>query len=220
EEIVRDSLQALRFQQRLNRLNNQDNQRSSSGQNQNNNSQNYGNAYAYEDDLLSDEAVVVPKYKMKESETQRIGIELQTILSQPKSRYDLRLIDGDTLEVPRELETVKMTGQLLYPISSRYDQKKSFRNYIADAGGFSENADRRKAYVVYANGSADRTRSFLFFKNYPEVRPGAEIIVPQKANRVRMSPQAWVGIGTGLASMAFTIALIMNQIQQNNDQTP
>ena len=222
EEIVRDSLQALRFQQRLNRLNNQDNQRSSSGRDQNNannNSQDYGTPYDYEDDLLADEAVVVPKYKMRESETQRIGIELQTILAQPQSRYDLRLVDGDTLEVPRELETVKMTGQLLYPISSRYDQRKSFRNYIADAGGFSENADRRKAYVVYANGSADRTRSFLFFKNYPEVRPGAEIVVPEKANRVRMSPQAWIGIGTGLASMAFTIALIADRLQ-NNNQTP
>ncbi len=215
EEIVRDSLQALRFQQRLNRLNNPDNQRSSSGSNQNNTnngSQNYGNSYDYEEDLLSDEAVVVPKYKMEESETQRIGIELQNILAQPESHYDLRLIDGDTLNVPRELETVKMTGQLLYPISSRYDRGKNFKNYIADAGGFSENADRRKAYVVYANGSADRTRSFLFFKNYPEVRPGAEIIVPQKANRVRMSPQAWVGIGTGLASLALTIILITDRL--------
>ncbi len=217
EEIVRDSLQALRYQQRINRLNNPDDQRSSSGRNQNNNTQNYGEPYDYEDDLLSEEAVVVPKYKMKESETQRIGIELETILKDPRSRYDLRLIDGDTLDVPRELETVKMTGQLLYPISSRYDQRKSFKNYIADAGGFSENADRRKAYVVYANGSADRTRSFLFFKNYPEVRPGAEIVVPQKANRVRMSPQAWVGIGSGLASLAFTIVLIVNQIEQNNN---
>ncbi len=221
EEIVRDSLRALRYQQRLNRMNDTNNQRSSSDRNQNNatNNNNYSASYDYDDDLLSDEAVVVPKYKMKESETQRIGIELQAILAQPRSRYDLRLIDGDTLDVPRELETVKMTGRLLYPISSRYDQRKNFKNYIADAGGFAEDADRKKAYVVYANGSADRTRSFLFFKNYPEVRPGAEIIVPQKANRVRMSPQAWVGIGTGLASMAFTIALIMNQIQENN-RTP
>ena len=222
EEIVRDSLQALRYQQRINRLNDADNQRSSSGRNQNNannSNQRYGDPYAYEDDLLSEEAVVVPKYKMKESETQRIGIELETILKDPRSRYDLRLIDGDTLEVPRELETVKMTGQLLYPISSRYDRRKDFKSYIADAGGFTKEADRRKAYIVYANGTADRTRSFLFFKNYPEVRPGAEIIVPQQAERVRMTPQAWVGIGTGLASMAFTVALIINQFEQNN-RTP
>lgn len=222
EEIVRDSLQALSYQRRLNRMDDADNRRSSTEDNQGNarNSQSYRASDYLEDELLSDEAVVVPKYKMKESETQRIGIELQAILAQPKSRFDLRLVDGDTLDVPRELETVKMTGQLLYPISSRYDRRKSFKNYIADAGGFAENADRKKAYVVYANGSADRTRSFLFFKNYPEVRPGAEIIVPERANRVRMSPQAWIGIGTGLASMAFTIALIMNQIQANNDRTP
>ena len=220
EEIVRDSLRALRYQRRLDRINERDNQRSSD-RNQASSAGNRINApsddYLLDDDLLSEEAVVVPKYKMSESETQRIGIELQTILAQPGSRYDLRLVNGDTLDVPRELETVKMTGQLLYPISSRYDQRKRFKNYIADAGGFSENADRRKAYVVYANGSADRTRSFLFFKNYPEVRPGAEIVVPQKANRVRMSPQAWVGIGSGLASLAFTIVLIVNQIEQNNN---
>ncbi len=214
QEIVRDSLQALRYQQRLNRLNEREGQSSSSDRNGNTGSRRYESSYDYvEDDLLTEE-IIVPKYKMDESETQRIGIELQSILSQPKSRYDLRLVDSDTLHVPRELETVKMTGQLLYPISSRYDQRKSFKNYIADAGGFSEDADRRKAYVVYANGSADRTRSFLFFKNYPEVRPGAEIVVPQKANRVRMSPQAWVGIGSGLASLAFTIVLIVNQLDQ------
>ena len=65
EEIVRDSLQALRYQQRINRLNNLDDQRSSSGRNQNNadNRDQRYDAYAYEDDLLSEEAVVVPKYK-------------------------------------------------------------------------------------------------------------------------------------------------------------
>ncbi len=219
EEIVRDSLQALRYQQRINRLNDADNQRSSSGQNQNNNSQNYGNAYAYEDDLLSGEAVVVPKYKMKESETQRIGIELETILKDPRSRYDLRLIDGDTLEVPRELETVKMTGQLLYPISSRYDRRKDFKSYIADAGGFTKEADRRKAYIVYANGTADRTRSFLFFKNYPEVRPGAEIIVPQQAQRQRLSPQAWIAIGTGITTLTLAIITIVDRLDRSDSSS-
>ena len=217
EEIVRDSLQALRYQQRINRLNDTDNQRSSSGRNQNNNNQNYGEPYGYEDDLLSEEAVVVPKYKMKESETQRIGIELETILKDPRSRYDLRLINGDTLDVPRELETVKMTGQLLYPISSRYDRKKDFKSYIADAGGFTKEADRRKAYIVYANGSADRTRSFLFFKNYPEVRPGAEIIVPERAERGRMTAQAWIAVGGGIATIASLVVATLVQVDRLND---
>ena len=213
EEIVRDSLQALRYQQRINRLNDADDQRSLSGRNQNNNNQNYGEPYAYEDDLLSEEAVVVPKYKMKESETQRIGIELETILKDPQSRYDLRLIDGDTLDVPRELETVKMTGQLLYPISSRYDQKKSFKSYIADAGGFSDNADRRKAYIVYANGSADRTRSFLFFKNYPEVRPGAEIVVPMKPPRNGVNIQQLAVVSSALATLSLVVIRITDVLQ-------
>ena len=211
EERLRDSLQALQYQQQLTNRNDARRQpvnRTASEQNSN------GQYIYWEDDFLTEEAVVVPRYKIREAETQEIGIQLNTILSKPKSKYDLRLIDGDTLDIPRELETVKMTGELLYPISSRYDQRKSFKKYIADAGGFTKEADRRKAYVVYANGSADRTRSFLFFKNYPKVRPGAEIVVPERPERQRISPQAWVGIGTGVASLTLTIITVIDRLDR------
>ncbi len=168
EEILRDSIRAARYQQQLN---NSLRQQAEGG---------FAAAPVYIDEGALEEEVVVPKYKMEENETQSIGIELAQILRRSGSRFDLRLIDGDTINVPQELETVKMTGQLLYPVSSRYDDSKKFKSYIADAGGFSDNADRKRAYIVYADGSADQTRSFLFFKNYPKVRPGAEIVVPQR----------------------------------------
>ena len=212
EEILRDSLRALQYQQRLANTATPNN----SGQ-RNRNTQTADERYLYDEgSLLEEETVVVPKYKIKETETQDIGIQLTGILAKPKSKYDLRLIDGDTLDIPRELETVKMTGELLYPIASRYDRNKSFKKYIADAGGFTKEADRRKAYIVYANGSADRTRSFLFFKNYPKVRPGAEIVVPERAERQRLSPQAWIGIGTGLTTLTITIITIVDRLDRSN----
>ena len=213
EEILRDSLQALRALQYQQLTTNPDDNRRRPVNSTISSEQRYRDPYYGEGELGEDETVVVvPKYKIEESETQGIGIRLASILSQPKSKYDLRLIDGDTLDIPRELETVKMTGELLYPISSRYDRNKGFKKYIADAGGFSKEADRRKAYIVYANGSADRTRSFLFFKNYPKVRPGAEIVVPEREERQRLSPQAWIGIGSGLTTITITILTIIERL--------
>jgi protein involved in polysaccharide export with SLBB domain len=146
--------------------------------------------------------------RVEVSKTNAIGIDLRKILENPSSKYDLILLPGDTLEVPQELQTVRMKGQLLYPSSTRFDRSVGFRHYISEAGGFTKRADKNRAYVVYANGSVDRTNSFLFFRDYPKVKPGAEIIVPQKQGG--MSAQAWVGIGSTLASIALTIVTVIN----------
>ncbi len=148
------------------------------------------------------------KGKVEISETNTIGIDLGRIMENPDSKYDLILLPGDTLEVPQELQTVRMNGQLLYPSSTRFDRSRGFRHYISESGGFTKQADKGRAYIVYANGSVDRTNNFLFFKNYPKVKPGAEIIVPQKQGG--LSAQAWIGIGSTLASIALTIVTVIN----------
>jgi protein involved in polysaccharide export with SLBB domain len=104
-----------------------------------------------------------------------IGINLEEILKNPGSKYDLILQDGDILSVPRQLQTVRLRGELLYPITVRYDDVLSFKNYISKAGGFSEDARRKKTYILYANGSVDRTRKFLFWNNYPRLKPGLKL---------------------------------------------
>ena len=147
-----------------------------------------------------------------EPETETIGIDLAEILQNPKSKYDLILQSGDTLRIPKELQTVKLSGELLYPVSARYDENKGFSSYISQAGGFTKEADKKRSYIVYANGAVDRTRKFLFFNNYPKVKPGAEIIVPTKPERQGLSPQAWISIGTGLATLTLTIVTILDRL--------
>jgi protein involved in polysaccharide export with SLBB domain len=137
-----------------------------------------------------------------------IGIDLMEILKNPKSKYDLILQDGDVLSIPRQLQTVRMRGELLYPITVRYDEGLSFKDYISRSGGFSEDARRRKTYVLYANGSVDRTRKFIFWNNYPKVEAGAEIIVPKKPERQQLTAQAWIALSTSIA----TLALVVQQI--------
>ena len=138
-----------------------------------------------------------------------VGIDLQRILNKPLSKVDLIVEDGDVIRVPRQLQTVKVTGEVLNPNSIVYSRNKGFKQYLNGAGGFTSNALKRGAYIKYANGSVDATRGFLFFKNYPRVKPGAEILVPKRAERERMTAQSWIGIGTAVASLGAIIVSLL-----------
>ena len=138
-----------------------------------------------------------------------VGINLDRILDKPMSRQDLILEEGDIVRVPKQLQTVKVTGEVLNPNSIVYIPGKSFKQYINGAGGFTSTAWKNRAYIKYANGSAEAAKKFLFFNNYPKVKPGAEILVPVKAERERITAQAWIGIGTGIASLAAIIVSLL-----------
>ncbi|WP_255501869.1 SLBB domain-containing protein [Olivibacter sp. SDN3] len=129
-----------------------------------------------------------------------VGINLHQILKTPKGDSDLILEEGDVLHIPKQLQTVRISGEVLSPVTVTYSSNKGFKQYISQAGGFSERALRKRAYVVYANGSAKSTSRFLFFNNYPKIKPGAEIFVPEREPRGRMGAAQWVGIGGSLAT--------------------
>ncbi|GGF51432.1 SLBB domain-containing protein [Echinicola rosea] len=134
-----------------------------------------------------------------------IGIDLTEILENPGSAQDLILQEGDILSIPKQLQTVRMRGEVLFPTSARYENGNSFKRYISKAGGFTDNARKGKAYVVYANGDVKRTKNFIFFKDYPRIEPGAEIIVPQKPQRESLSATNWIGVASSLATLAILI---------------
>jgi protein involved in polysaccharide export with SLBB domain len=112
-----------------------------------------------------------------------VGIRLDEILKDPGSTWDLYLEDGDIISIPKELQTVQVMGKILLPSLVKYDQSRSFKYYINHSGGFSPEALKRKSYVVYANGESQATRQILFFRKYPEIKPGAKIYVPEKPKR-------------------------------------
>lgn len=138
-------------------------------------------------------------------ETEYVGIELEKIVANPGSKYDIILQEGDIISIPKQLQTVRMRGEVLYPTTARFDVNRGFKNYISRAGGFTENARKGRSYVIYANGDVNRTSRFLFFNIYPKIEPGAEIIVPQKPERQPMSVQAWIGLASSLATLAILV---------------
>jgi protein involved in polysaccharide export with SLBB domain len=131
-----------------------------------------------------------------------VGIDLDRILRRPGSRYDLLVEEGDILRVPKQLQTVKVTGEVLSPNSIVFSPGRTFKQYVNGAGGFTFDAYKKGTHIRYANGSVQAASRFLFFNNYPKVMPGAEILVPKKAEREPLSAQSWIGIGTAVASLA------------------
>ena len=141
--------------------------------------------------------------------TESIAIDLTEIIKNSGSTSNLLVQSGDTLFVPKKLETVRLRGQLLNPTSVRHQKNKTTKFYINNAGGFKPRADKSKTYVIYPNGLARATKKFLFFNIYPKVVAGSEIIVPQKLEK-----KSSVGIGnlTGIFTGVATLVLAITQI--------
>lgn len=150
----------------------------------------------------------------QERRTTKVGIELDEVLSSPGSKFDLILRDGDVLTIPKELQTVRVEGEVLSPVSIRYEKGKTLKRYIDEAGGTTESGKSKKAFIVYANGEVDRIKRFLFFRNNPTVRPGATIVVPQRPEQRELSPQERISILTAIVSTAALVSTTIVQIRR------
>jgi protein involved in polysaccharide export with SLBB domain len=139
-----------------------------------------------------------------------VGIDLKEILARPGSSIDLIMEDGDLIRIPKQQQIVRVNGEVLYPSAIVYDSGKTFKGYVINAGGYSPDALKGGAYVVYPNGTVKGTRKFLFFNNHPDVKPGSEIYVPKKPVRKGLSAVEFVGITSGLASIAAVILGIIS----------
>jgi protein involved in polysaccharide export with SLBB domain len=145
-----------------------------------------------------------------ERQFDQIPLNIEKILTNPGSAEDVVLKARDELIVPKYTAEVKMSGSLLFPTQIPYNKKYDFRDYISSAGGYSDDARKNKAYILYANGKAKTIRSFLFFRSYPTVKPGSEIVVPAKEERRnRLTVAEIIGFSSALASLAGVVIAIL-----------
>ncbi|OZI05255.1 hypothetical protein BWI93_26640 [Siphonobacter sp. BAB-5385] len=131
-----------------------------------------------------------------ENKEEAIGIDLKKILEKPHTDIDLILQDGDLLTVPKFNPTIKIEGEVQLPTTTRYTKNVGVGEYISRAGGFTSRSVKKRTYVIYANGYAKKTKRFLFFNSYPEVRPGSRIIVPVRTQADITAAQVMGVIGT------------------------
>jgi len=134
-----------------------------------------------------------------------VSIDLKQILNKTNSKNDIILQEGDRLVIPEKIETVQVTGNVILPSLVKHQNSKNLKYYIDNSGGFKERSRKSNIYVRYANGQVKTTTNFLFFKFYPKVKPGSIIVVPEKAEREKMSTQEVLGITSSIATLALII---------------
>lgn len=131
-----------------------------------------------------------------------IPIDWNAISKQPTSTRNLYLEPNDSISIPKKKLTVIVSGNVMFSTEVPYKKGKGLKYYLKNSGGVNDKGWLKKVYVVYANGSASTSGSFLGFRNYPKVLPGSEIIVPEKPERQKTSTGEIVGIASVLTSLA------------------
>lgn len=134
-----------------------------------------------------------------------IPVNWEKIVKDKNHYSNVTLFPGDEIEVAVYNEGVKVTGNVLLTSEIPYRNGKGFKYYINAVGGVDYKGWKKKAYIIYPNGKASVTGSFLFFRSYPKVTPDSQIVVPEKPEMKRMSAGEWAGIGSVLASLALLI---------------
>lgn len=133
------------------------------------------------------------------SDSYSVAINLQAAMEHPGSVDDIVLRDGDEIVIPQHSSTVTISGEVMHPNTITYAQGKGLGYYINQAGGYSSNAQSRKAYIIYNNGRVSRA-------SRGSIEPGCEIVVP---TRHRRNAARGLTTGISLTTALATVAAVL-----------
>jgi len=110
--------------------------------------------------------------------TGRLVIRLDEIL-RGQQEADIVLKHGDQLLGPDQQQEVTVLGEVQYATSHVFERALDRDEYIAKSGGLSQRADKKRIYVVRANGEvADVSSAWFRRDDSSDIRPGDSIVVP------------------------------------------
>ena len=138
-----------------------------------------------------------------------LDVDLKKAVENPGSSADIVLREGDRLTVPEYAATVKISGEVRYPITVTYTDGKKLSYYIKHAGGYADRAKKNGVYAIYMNGGVKKISKF----SSSDIQPGMEIVVPAKNLKKKMSTAEIVTIGSSLVSIATMVVTIVNLLK-------
>jgi len=137
----------------------------------------------------------------------RVNLDLTSTGTDALTRKSMILLPGDSIFVPRVISFVEVAGAVNNPQFVSYHGRR-FKYYLNAAAGKTENARLKGAYVKYPDGLNKPVTNFLFFRNYPAVKPGSKIIVPEKDGRASIFKMGLGEIGGITSAITALISLI------------
>ena len=136
-----------------------------------------------------------------------VAIDLEAAMAEPGGVEDIVLRDGDHIIIPQYSNTVKVSGDVMYPNTMNFLKGKSLKHYINRAGGYGDNARKSRVYAIYMNGSVK------LIGGSKDIQPGCQIVVPSKKNKHKMTTAEYSAMGTSAASIATMLITIANLLK-------
>jgi protein involved in polysaccharide export with SLBB domain len=142
----------------------------------------------------------------------RLVINLDRVLAGGMgSRGDVLLRGGDRLVVPTLPQEVSVIGEVNLPTSHLHVAGLSLRDYLVRSGGFTDQADKGRVYVVKADGTVVGShhswlQSLSANRGVP-LEPGDTIVVPPDVARLPPLP-FWQAVTTIVYNTAIALAAI------------
>ncbi len=169
----------------------------------------YEEALQSEKDFNKEEADSILQMKMDLGNTYPVAIDLEKALKNPGCQEDIVLREGDQLIIPQYSNTVKVSGEVRYPISMNFKEGERLSYYIKRAGGYGDRAKKKGVYAIYMNGSVEE----ISHRSTKAIAPGTEIVVPSKKVSGKMSTGEIMAMTSGAASLASVIVALISIIK-------
>lgn len=147
--------------------------------------------------------------KLELGDVYPVAISLEAALENPSGSENISLREGDHLVIPQYTSTVKISGEVRYPITINYKKGEKLSYYIKHAGGYTDRAKKGDVYAIYMNGGVSEVSKF----SSKDIKPGCEIVVPTKSNTRKLSTAEILTIGTSTASIATMIVTLVNLLK-------
>ena len=109
----------------------------------------------------------------------RITVEADPFILQREPELDMLLETGDRLYIPKRSLTVRVSGEILSPASLQFRKSKKAEDYVEEAGGFTQNADKGRSFVLYPDGSAQPLEISSWDYDALFIPPGSTIVIPR-----------------------------------------
>ncbi|GAF56301.1 capsular polysaccharide export system periplasmic protein KpsD [Psychrobacter sp. JCM 18901] len=141
--------------------------------------------------MRQDDAALVKQFVAKARNVQTDG----QIVVVPNSWQDIILQQGDIIEIPAQTSVITVNGQVRAQGALTFNPDYTVGDYVANSGGFSDNADTKDILIIHQNGASQVVNTAY------RIQQGDEIMVLPKVKTKR------VEIARGLSQIVYQLAI-------------
>ena len=134
----------------------------------------------------------------------RLVIDLDSQLAQSTSSQ-ITLRSGDKLHIPIMPSEISVMGEVQFPTSHLFQSGLSVDQYINLSGGFTQNADEKRIFVVKSNGAVLTKKGSGWFsgnQSQKNIQTGDVIVVP-----INLQKGKWLETLTSSTQIVYQLAV-------------